>query len=165
MKSNSCPLVQSPQLGLKMNPPPIQEKPAKTTKKAPPTKEELQKMTVSRFYSALRCHLCGKQTQTHCRLCPYSLLKETLVKEYMNNKNVEQAISAAKEMKPPKHFLSEMLNKMVVYSLDRSDEDREHTSTLIHTLCTEGMVTGEHLLQVCLADINEVSLQVGVSHI
>lgn len=67
----------------------------------------------------------------------------------MNNKNVEQAVGAAKEMKPPKHFLSEMLNKMVVYSLDRSDEDREHTSTLIHTLCTEGMVTGEHLLQVC----------------
>lgn len=71
------------------------------------------------------------------------------MKEYMNNKNIEQAVSAAKEMKPPKHFLSEMLNKMVVYSLDRSDEDREHTSTLIHTLCTEGMVTGEHLLQVC----------------
>lgn len=44
------PCVQSPQLGLKMNPPPIQEKPAKSTKKAPPTKEELQKMTVSRFY-------------------------------------------------------------------------------------------------------------------
>lgn len=72
----------------------------------------------------------------------------------MNNKNIEQAVSAAKEMKPPKHFLSEMLNKMVVYSLDRSDEDREHTSTLIHTLCTEGMVTGEHLLQVCSASAN-----------
>lgn len=39
--------VQSPQLGLKINPPPIQEKPAKSTKKAPPTKEELCKMTVS----------------------------------------------------------------------------------------------------------------------
>lgn len=39
--------VQAPQLGLKINPPPIQEKPAKSTKKAPPTKEELSKMTVS----------------------------------------------------------------------------------------------------------------------
>jgi len=36
-----------PQLGLKTNPPPIQEKPAKSNKKAPPTKEELRKMTVS----------------------------------------------------------------------------------------------------------------------
>lgn len=77
-----------------------------------------------------------------------------MVKEYMNNKNVDQAVSAAKEMKPPKHFLAEMLNKMVVYSLDRSDEDREHTSTLIHALCTEGMVTGEHLLQVCTVAVN-----------
>lgn len=76
------------------------------------------------------------------------------MKEYMNNKNVDQAVSAAKEMKPPKHFLAEMLNKMVVYSLDRSDEDREHTSTLIHAVCTEGMVTGEHLLQVCAAAVN-----------
>lgn len=39
--------LQSPQLGLKTNPPPIQEKPAKPNKKAPPTKEELHKMTVS----------------------------------------------------------------------------------------------------------------------
>ncbi|XP_075878614.1 eukaryotic translation initiation factor 4 gamma 2a [Nelusetta ayraudi] len=116
---------QSPQLGLKMNPPPIQEKPAKSIKKAPPTKEELQKMT------------------------------ETLVKEYMNNKNVDQAVSAAKEMKPPKHFLAEMLNKMVVYSLDRSDEDREHTSTLIHAVCTEGMVTGEHLLQAFVGILDQ----------
>lgn len=57
-------------------------------------------------------------------------------------------MNAAREMKAPKHFLSEMLNKMVVYSLDRSDEDKEHASTLVHTLCTEGIVTGENLLQV-----------------
>lgn len=51
--------VQSPQLGLKMNPPPIQEKPAKSTKKAPPTKEELQKMTVRRvFVFFLLCACC-----------------------------------------------------------------------------------------------------------
>lgn len=38
--------LQAPQLGLKTNPPPIQEKPQKTTKKPPPAKEELLKMTV-----------------------------------------------------------------------------------------------------------------------
>lgn len=41
-----CP--QPPQLGLKTNPPPIQEKPQKTSKKPPPAKEELLKMTVSK---------------------------------------------------------------------------------------------------------------------
>lgn len=37
---------QPPQLGLKTNPPLIQEKPAKTIKKPPPSKEELLKQTV-----------------------------------------------------------------------------------------------------------------------
>lgn len=68
----------------------------------------------------------------------------------MKSKNVDEAVNGIKEMKAPKHFLSEMLNKIVVHSLDRSDEDKEHASTLIHALCAEGIVTGEHLMQVCV---------------
>lgn len=68
--------------------------------------------------------------------------------DYLNSKNVDEAVNAVREMKAPKHFLSEMLNKIVVYSLDRSDEDKEHASTLIHALCTEGLVAGENLMQV-----------------
>uniref|UniRef100_A0AAQ5XUP9 Eukaryotic translation initiation factor 4 gamma 2 n=1 Tax=Amphiprion ocellaris TaxID=80972 RepID=A0AAQ5XUP9_AMPOC len=113
------------QLGLKANPPPIQEKPAKSNKKAPPTKEELRKMT------------------------------ETLVADYLNSKNIDEALNAAKEMKAPKHFLSEMLNKIMVYSLDRSDEDKEHASTLIHSLCTEGLVTCENLMQAFLSVLDQ----------
>lgn len=119
--AQGSPLGQSPQLGLKINPPHIQEKPAKSTKKAPPTKEELRKMT------------------------------ETLVEDYLKSKNIEEAVNAVKEIKAPKHFLSEMLNKMVVFSLDRSDEDKELASTLIHALCTEGIVTGENLMQAFLS--------------
>lgn len=74
--------------------------------------------------------------------------KETLVADYLNNKNIDEALNAAKEMKAPKHFLSEMLNKMMVFSLDRSDDDKEHVSTLIHALCTEGIASGENLMQV-----------------
>nr|XP_046243811.1 eukaryotic translation initiation factor 4 gamma 2a isoform X2 [Scatophagus argus] len=118
-------LGQSPQLGLKINPPPIQEKPAKSTKKAPPTKEELLKMT------------------------------ETLVADYLNSKNIDEAVNAVREMKPPKHFLSEMLYKIVVYSLDRSDEDKEHASTLIHALCNESIVTGENLIQAFLSVLDQ----------
>uniref|UniRef100_A0A672IH08 Eukaryotic translation initiation factor 4 gamma 2 n=1 Tax=Salarias fasciatus TaxID=181472 RepID=A0A672IH08_SALFA len=113
------------QLGLKTNPPPIQEKPAKSNKKAPPTKEELQKMT------------------------------ETLVADYLNCKNIDEAVNAVKEMKAPKHFLSEMLNKIVVCSLQRSDEDKELASTLIHTLCTEGLVTGDNLMQAFLGVLDQ----------
>uniref|UniRef100_G3PSY6 Eukaryotic translation initiation factor 4 gamma 2 n=1 Tax=Gasterosteus aculeatus aculeatus TaxID=481459 RepID=G3PSY6_GASAC len=118
-------LGQSPQLGLKINPPPIQEKPAKVTKKAPPTKEELRKMT------------------------------ETLVADYLNNKNIEDSVNAVREMKAPKHFLSEMLNMIVVYSLDRSDEDKEHASTLVLALCTEGLATGENLMQAFLSVLDQ----------
>lgn len=70
--------------------------------------------------------------------------------EYISTKNKNEAVNAVKEMKAPKHLLPEMLNKIVVHSLDRSDEDKEHTSTLIHALCTEGIVTGKHLMQVCV---------------
>ncbi|XP_077479684.1 eukaryotic translation initiation factor 4 gamma 2a [Stigmatopora argus] len=116
---------QSLQLGLKTNPPPIQEKPAKSIKKLPPTKEEMDKMT------------------------------ETLVADYMNGKNVIEAVAAVKEMKAPKHFLAEMLNKIVVSSLSRSDDDKELASTLIHELCTEGLVTSENLLQAILGVLEQ----------
>uniref|UniRef100_A0A665UZ99 Eukaryotic translation initiation factor 4 gamma 2 n=1 Tax=Echeneis naucrates TaxID=173247 RepID=A0A665UZ99_ECHNA len=122
------PSAQGPplgQLGLKTNPPPIQEKPAKSNKKAPPTKEELHKMT------------------------------DTLVTDYLNNKNIEEAVNAVREMKVPKCFLSEMLQKIVVHSLDRSDEDKEQASTLIHALCTEGLVAGENLMQAFLGVLDQ----------
>ncbi|XP_061609638.1 eukaryotic translation initiation factor 4 gamma 2-like isoform X3 [Phyllopteryx taeniolatus] len=116
---------QSPQLGLKTSPPPIQEKPAKSTKKLPPTKEELQKMT------------------------------DTLVADYMNGKDVSEAVATMKEMKAPKHFLSEMLNKIVVSSLSRTADDKELASALIHELCTEGLVTSENLLQAILGVLDQ----------
>ncbi|KAM9860544.1 eukaryotic translation initiation factor 4 gamma 2a [Aulostomus maculatus] len=116
---------QSQQLGLKTNPPPIQEKPAKSNKKAPPTKEELCKMT------------------------------ETLVVDYLNNKKMDEAVTAVRDMRAPKHFLSEMLNKIVIYSLDRSDEDKEHVSTLIHELFAQSLVTSDNLLQAFLGVLDQ----------
>lgn len=73
--------------------------------------------------------------------------------DYLNSKNIDEAVNTVKEMKAPKHFLSEMLNKIVVYSLDRSDEDKEHASSLIHALCTEGLATGENLMQVSVVTL------------
>lgn len=119
-RTQTPPLGQPPQLGLKTNPPLIQEKPQKTTKKPAPSKEELLKMT------------------------------ENIVTEYLNSKNIEDAVSGVKEMKAPKHFLPEMLSKIILCSLERTDEDREQASTLIHTLRTEGFITGENFMQALL---------------
>uniref|UniRef100_A0A674ER62 Eukaryotic translation initiation factor 4 gamma 2 n=1 Tax=Salmo trutta TaxID=8032 RepID=A0A674ER62_SALTR len=118
--TNTPPMGQSPQLGLKSNPLPIQEKPQKSSKKPPPAREELLKMT------------------------------ETVVTEYLNGKHIDEAVNGIREMKAPKHFLAEMLGKVIVVSLDRSDDDKEHASTLIHTLRTEGLITGENFMQAFL---------------
>uniref|UniRef100_G3P4P1 Eukaryotic translation initiation factor 4 gamma 2 n=1 Tax=Gasterosteus aculeatus aculeatus TaxID=481459 RepID=G3P4P1_GASAC len=119
-RTQSPPLGQPPQLGLKTNPPPIQEKPQKINKKPPPSREELLKMT------------------------------ETIVTEYFNSKNLTEAVSGAREMKAPKHFLPEMLSNIIVCSLDRPDEDKEHASSLIHALRAEGLITGENFMQAFL---------------
>uniref|UniRef100_A0A8B9LEA5 Eukaryotic translation initiation factor 4, gamma 2b n=1 Tax=Astyanax mexicanus TaxID=7994 RepID=A0A8B9LEA5_ASTMX len=119
-RTQTPPLGQPPQLGLKTNPPLIQEKPQKTSKKPAPSKEELLKMT------------------------------ETVVTEYLNSKNLEDAVNGVREMRAPKHFLSEMLSKIILCSLERSDDDKEQASTLIHALRTEGLVSGENFMQALL---------------
>uniref|UniRef100_A0A670HSG5 Eukaryotic translation initiation factor 4 gamma 2 n=1 Tax=Podarcis muralis TaxID=64176 RepID=A0A670HSG5_PODMU len=119
-RTQTPPLGQPPQLGLKTNPPLIQEKPAKTTKKPPPSKEELLKMT------------------------------ETVVTEYLNNGNANDAVNGVREMRAPKHFIPEMLSKVILQSLDRSDEDKEKASALINLLKQEGIATSDNFMQAFL---------------
>lgn len=68
-------MLKPPQLGLKTNPPLIQEKPQKTSKKPAPTKEELIKMTVCIFISGSMVHFSCvnmlnviKRLRSHLRL-------------------------------------------------------------------------------------------------
>ena len=83
-----------------------------------------------------------------------SSLQEAIVTEYLNSKNLAEAVSGVREMRAPKHFLPEMLSKFIVCSLDRPDEDKEHASTVIHMLRTEGLITGENFMQVRTFSIN-----------
>lgn len=78
----------------------------------------------------------------------FCLQQENIVTEYLNSKNMEDAVSGVREMKAPKHFLPEMLSKIILCSLERTDEDREQASTLINTLRTEGFITGENFMHV-----------------
>lgn len=117
-RTQTPPLGQPPQLGLKTNPPLIQEKPVKN-KKAP-SKEELIKLT------------------------------ETILTDYLANVNIKDAVNGVKEMRAPKPFLPEMLSKMIVQTLDRSDEDKEQASCLIDALRQEGLITGENFMQAFL---------------
>lgn len=74
--------------------------------------------------------------------------QEALLTKYLESKNLEEAVLAMKDMKPPKHYLAELLRKLVVCSLERPDEDQEQTSALIQALCADGLLTGETLIQV-----------------
>jgi len=70
------------------------------------------------------------------------------VTEYLNNGNANDAVSTVREMRAPKHFIPEMLSKVIIQSLDRSDEDKEKASTLISLLKQEGIATSDNFMQV-----------------
>ncbi|CAL9696675.1 unnamed protein product [Knipowitschia caucasica] len=124
-RTQTPPLGQPPQLGLKTNPPPIQEKPPKISKKPPPAREELIKMT------------------------------EAIVTDFLNTQNLPEALSALRDMRAPKHFLPELLCKVLMCSLDRPDADKEHASTLIHGLRSEGLVSAENFMQAFLSVLDQ----------
>lgn len=68
--------------------------------------------------------------------------------EYLNNGNANDAVNTVREMRAPKHFIPEMLSKVIIQSLDRSDEDKEKASTLISLLKQEGIATSDNFMQV-----------------
>lgn len=77
-----------------------------------------------------------------------NLPQEAITAEYLSSKNLTDAVTGVRDMRAPKHFLPEMLSKIIICSLDRPDEDKEHVSTLIHTLRAESLITGENFMQV-----------------
>lgn len=124
-RTQTPPLGQPPQLGLKTNPPPIQEKPPKSSKKPTPSKEELIKLT------------------------------ESAVTEYLNGGSANDTVTSLKEIRAPKHFLAEMMCRIILTSLDRADEDREKASVLIGMLRIEGVVAGENFMQAFLSVLDQ----------
>lgn len=74
--------------------------------------------------------------------------QEAVVTEYLNSGNANEAVNGMREMRAPKHFLPEMLSKVIILSLDRSDEDKEKASSLISLLKQEGIATSDNFMQV-----------------
>ncbi|KAG7266444.1 hypothetical protein CRUP_005636 [Coryphaenoides rupestris] len=48
-----------------------------------------------------------------------------------------------------------MLSKMLVCSLDRPDDDRQHVSTLVHALRADGLITAENFMQAFLSVLDQ----------
>jgi len=85
-------------------------------KKKIPTKEELQKMT------------------------------DSMLKQYLTDNNMSDAINTVRAMKAPKKFMSTVLCQLLTESVDKSEEEREHVSTLIENMNSQGVITEEHFL-------------------
>ncbi|XP_073421162.1 eukaryotic translation initiation factor 4 gamma 2-like, partial [Dendrobates tinctorius] len=77
-------------------------------------------------------------------------LLEAFVTEYLNNGNAADAINSVKEMRAPKHFIPEMISRIILQSLDRSDEDKARASSLIGVLWQEGVATSDNFMQAFL---------------
>lgn len=58
-------------------------------------------------------------------------LIEIVVIEYLNSGNVNEVVNGVREMRVFKYFFFEMLSKVIILLLDRSDEDKEKVSFLI----------------------------------
>ncbi|KAG7246001.1 hypothetical protein CRUP_020822, partial [Coryphaenoides rupestris] len=75
--------------------------------------------------------------------------------EYLTTQGLGAAVAGVRDMKAPKHFLPEMLSKMLVCSLDRPDDDRQHVSTLVHALRADGLITAENFMQAFLSVLDQ----------
>lgn len=84
--------------------------------------------------------------------------------EYLNNGNANDAVNGVREMRAPKHFLPEMLSKIILQSLDRSDEDKEKASALISLLKQEGIATSDSFMQVPLTFVIQCTLSSGLEY-
>lgn len=82
------------------------------------------------------------------KILGFHSFQETVVTEYLNSGNANEAVNGVREMRAPKHFLPEMLSKVIILSLDRSDEDKEKASSLISLLKQEGIATSDNFMQV-----------------
>lgn len=68
---------------------------------------------------------------------------EELIKKFVESGNVEEAINTVKDMKPPRRFMPEMISMLIIYGLERADDDRENISKLILSMKEEGVLASD----------------------
>ena len=76
------------------------------------------------------------------------LFQEKMLKTYFEEADAEAAAAVIKELKPPKKYLNELVAYVMLESLDKSDNDRDNISKLISAMKKEGVITGEHFMEV-----------------
>ena len=71
-----------------------------------------------------------------------------MLKTYFEEVDTEAAATAIKELKPAKKYLNELVAYVILESLDKDDNDRDNISKLISAFKEEGVITGDHFMEV-----------------
>ena len=86
-----------------------------------------------------------------------------MLKTYFEEANAEAAATVIKELKPPKKYLNELVAHMMLESLDKGDNDRDNISKLISAMKKEGVITGEHFMEVSTLFCKAASSSLGTT--
>lgn len=66
---------------------------------------------------------------------------DSMLDDYLNNSNMDEAVNSFKEQKIPDRFMSAVLTSMMNKTLEKNDADRELVSSLLSKLKKEGLFT------------------------
>ncbi len=67
---------------------------------------------------------------------------------YFEEVDAEAAAATVKELKAPKKYLNELVAYVMLESLDKNDADQDNVSKLILAFKKDGVITGEHYMEV-----------------
>ena len=73
-----------------------------------------------------------------------------MLKTYFEEVDAEAAAATIKDLKPPKKYLNELVAYVILESLDKDDNDRDNISKLISAFKKEGVLTGDHFMEVTI---------------
>ena len=71
-----------------------------------------------------------------------------MLNTYFEEIDADAAATSIKELKPPKKYLNELVAYVILESLDKEDNDRDNISKLIAAFKKEGVITGDHFMEV-----------------
>lgn len=71
---------------------------------------------------------------------------DEFLEEFMKSQNVDAAVKSFKEAKVPKKFLMDVIIKMMIVTIEKTESDRELLSQLLSELKKEGLLTGTQVI-------------------
>lgn len=82
---------------------------------------------------------------------------ENLLTDYLANNEVNEALTAFKEMYAPKKYVPELLTKMMKMTVEKTDDDRERMMSLISAMKADGQIISEQFMEALQTVFEQMS--------